>query len=227
MRTFILVVLLVVNAAALPAQTKRAPARKPAPPPPPPPPVTEPAVLQCPSLLGVGVKTARSFCDVLTGRDPAEGIVIAIPPHTGPVTLTVDLHNRHTYSVELVKTNRGYRRYTATIGALTADNTLLSRAIVQSDFRTEADLLDRVGGGAGPGGVKAVAPTGLETITLTIPEEENSVSLLGEKLSVIRPDAEAPDNFTALGRPIALISNATIEYRPPPPPRRTPPARRR
>ena len=41
-----------------------------------------------------------------------------LPPHTGPVTLTFDLHNRHTYSEELSKTNRGYRRYTASIKSL-------------------------------------------------------------------------------------------------------------
>ena len=185
----------------------------------------EPAVFQCPSMLGEGVETKRAFCDVLTARDPAEGVVIAIPPHTGPVTLTFDLHNRHTYSAELVKSKRAYRRYTATIGALTADNTLLSRAIIQSEFRNEADLLDRVGGGAGPGGVKAVAPTGIETIVVTIPAEENSVSLLGEKLSVIGPDVN--DNFIAPGRPVAVVSNVTLEYRPAPPPRRPAPARRR
>jgi hypothetical protein len=186
---------------------------------PPPPPVTEPAPLQCPAPLGVGVKTGREFCDVLTGRDPAEGIIITLPPHTGPVTLTFDLHNRHTYSEELIKTNRAYRHYTATIGVLTADNTLLGRAVVQNEFWTPADLVDRVGGGAGPGGVKAVAPTGLEPITIVIPEEEQTVSVLGEKLAVVRADATAPDNFTAPGRPIAVISNVMLQYRPAPPPR--------
>ncbi len=223
MRVLVLLALVIGFAAPALPQTKRPPARKPAAPAPAP--VTkEPAVFHCPSLLGEGVETKRSFCDVLTGRDQAEGIIVAIPAHTGPVTLTFDLHNRHTYSEELVKTNRGYRRYTATIGALTADNTLLSRAIIQNEFRTQADLLDRVGGGAGPGGVKAVAPTGLETITLTIPAEENSVSILGEKLSVIRPDGT--DNFSAPGRPVALVSNVMLEYRPAPP-RRPAPARRR
>jgi hypothetical protein len=222
MRAVLVLLLLLVASPAM-AQTRRAPARRPA--------AQaqaavtkEPAVLQCPSLLGEGIQTKRSFCDVLTGRDPAGGILIALPAHTGPVTLTFDLHNRHTYSEELVKSNRAYRRYTATIGALTADNTLLARAIVQNEFRSEADLLDRVGGGAGPGGVKAVAPTGIETITLAIPAEENSVSILGEKLSVIRP--EGTDNFSAPGRPIAIISNVMLEYRPAPV-RRTAPARRR
>lgn len=175
---------------------------------------TEPAPLQCPSVLGTGVRTTRMFCDVLTGRDPADGIIIMLPPHTGDVTLTFDLHNRHTYSEELIKANRAYRRYTATIGVLTADNTLLSRAVVENEFRTAADLIDRISGGAGPGGVKAIAPTGSESIVVTIPAAEESVSILGEKLSVIRLDG--PDNFIAPGRPIAVISNATIEYRPAP-----------
>jgi hypothetical protein len=226
MRSIALVILLALLADPALPQTRRAPARRPAPPKPPPT-IMEPAMLQCPSLLGDGVETKRSFCDVLTGRDPAGGVIIPLPPHTGPVTLTFDLHNRHTYSEELVKTNRGYRQYTATIGVLTADNTLLTRAIVQNEFRSAADLVDRVSGGAGPGGVKAVAPTGSESIAVTIPAEEQSVSILGEKLSVIRPDANAPDTFNAPGRPIAVISNVMLEYRPAPARRTTTPARRR
>jgi hypothetical protein len=187
-------------------------------------PKVEPAMVQCPSALGDGVETKRSFCDVVTGRDVASGIIVAIPPSNGPVTLTFDLHNRHTYSEELVKTNRGYRRYTATIGVLTMDNTLLTRAIVQNEFRSAADLVDRVGGGAGPGGVKAVAPTGVESISVSVPAGEKAVSILGEKLHVIRPDGV--DNFNVPGRPIAVISNVMLEYRPPParraPARRTP-----
>ena len=180
---------------------------------------TEPAVFDCPALLGDGVRTQRVFCDVLTGRDPAAGIIIPLPPHTGPVTLTFDLHNRHTFSEELIKANRAYRHHTATIGVLTADNTLLTRAVVQNEFRTAADLVDRVTGGAGPGGVKAVAPTGTESITVTIPAAEESVSILGEKLTVIRVDGT--DNFSAPGRPVAIISNVRLQYRPGPA-RRTP-----
>jgi hypothetical protein len=187
-------------------------------------PIQEVAVAQCPAVLGNGVTTKRSFCDVLTGRDPAEGIVIAIPPHSGDVTLTFDLHNRHTYSDELIKTQRAYRRYLATVGVLTSNNDLLTRAVVLSEFRTAADLLDRVGGGAGPGGVKAVAPIGIENIVVTIPAAVTSVSILGEKLQMDRP--EGTDNFTALGRPIAVVSNMMLEYLPPAPGRRGAPARR-
>lgn len=175
----------------------------------------EPAKLNCPQVLGEGVQTMRTFCDVQIGGDPAAGITIAFPPHTGDVTLTFDLHNRHTYSEELAKTNRGFRRYTATIGVLALDNTLLERAIVHSEFRTAADLVDRITGGTGPGGLKAVAPTGSETIVMTIAAEEGGVSILGEKLTEARLDAP-PDTFTAAGRPIAVISNVTIDYRPGP-----------
>ena len=181
-------------------------------------------MVKCPNPLGEGIQTKRSFCDVLTGREPADGILIDLPPHTGPVTLTFDLHNRHMYSEELVKSNRGYRRYTATIGVLTMDNTLMSRAVVQNEFRTATDLVDRIGGGAGPGGLKAVAPTGTETVSIMIPAEEQSVSILGEKLSVVRLDGV--DNFTLPGQPVAIISNVTLEYRPAPP-KRTPAPRRR
>ena len=104
------------------------------------------------------------------------------------------------------------------------DNTLLSRAIVQNEFRTASDLVDRIGGGAGPGGVKAVAPTGVESISVTIPADQQSVSIMGEKVSVVRLDGV--DNFTLPGQPVAIISNVMVQYQPAPP-KRTPAPRRR
>jgi hypothetical protein len=214
MRSFVAALVVLALLAPAHAQTRQ-PARRPGAKPVPL--KTEAAPIECPSVLGSGLTTQRSYCDVLTGRTPAEGIVIKLPPHTGDVTLTFDLHNRHTYSEELAKTFRGFRRYTATIGVLTADNTLISRAIIQNEFRTEQDMVERIGGGAGPGGVKAVAPTGTEPIRIIIPAAEQSVSILGEKLSVLRVDGT--DAFTAPGRPIALVSNVMLEYRPGPVPR--------
>jgi hypothetical protein len=86
--------------------------------------------------------------------------------------------------------------------------------VVQNEFRKASDLIDRIGGGAGPGGVKAVAPTGTEPISITIPEAEGQVSILGEKLTVERIDGSA--TYTSPGRPIAVINNLMIEYRPAP-----------
>ena len=211
-RVLVLVLLMAVPVAA---QTRR-PARKAAPPP--------LAALKkvtpemtCPNPLGVGVRSRLPFCEVMAGRDPAGGVLIQIPPHKGVATLTFDLHNLHTYSEEQVRAKRAYTRYTATIGALTMDNTLISRAVVQNEFRTAADLVDRVTGGAGPGGVKAVAPTGTESVSIEIPEAELQVSLLGEKLAVERTDGAA--TYSQPGRPIAVVSNVMLEYRPGPPPK--------
>jgi hypothetical protein len=179
------------------------------------------AEVTCPSELGVGVKSKRRFCDVLAGRDPAGGILVKIPPHRGPVTLSFELHNRHTYSEDLVKAKTAFRKYTATIGVLTMDNTLIDRAVIQSEFRTERDLFDRIAGGAGPGGVKAVAPSGTEFITMQLPENVGEqVTVLGEKLTVMRPDGT--DTFVSDGRPLATISNVMVEYRPGPPPKKAP-----
>lgn len=175
----------------------------------------------CPSELGVGVATTRRFCDVLTAREPKEGVLITIPPHRGAVTLSFELHNRHTYSEQLVEANRAYRKYTATIGVLSMDNILIERAVVQSEVRTANDLFDRISGGAGPGGVKAVAPAGSEFITVVLPATiSDQVAILGEKLSVVRP--EGTDNFSSTGRPIATISNVMLEFRPGPAPRKAP-----
>jgi hypothetical protein len=213
--TMLLVV--VLCAASAGAQTRPPTTRKPAPAARKP--TIAPANLTCPSPLGAGVKTKREYCDVLTGRDPKEGILIKLPPHRGQVTLRFNLHNRHTYSEEEVRMKRGFASYMAGIGVLTLDNTLLTRAVVATEFRRAEDLIERISGGAGPGGVKAVAPLGVELITLELAPEINEVSILGEKLAVVRADGQAA-NYAAPGRPIAIISDVTVEYTPAPVPAR-------
>jgi hypothetical protein len=154
---------------------------------------------------------------VLTARDPKNGILIKLPPHRGPVTLRFNLHNRHTYSEEEVRMKRAYASYIAGIGVLTLDNTLLTRAAVAAEFRRPEDLLERISGGAGPGGVKAVAPIGVEPIALQLAAELNEVTILGEKLEVVGADGQ-PATYSASGRPIAIISDVTVEYTPAPAP---------
>ena len=221
---WLLVTALVIAVPAVDAQTRKTtkkPPAKAAKKAPQPEPVHTQAEWQCRTELGAGISTGRRFCDVLTGNDPKEGILITIPPHRGPVTISFELHNRHTYSAELVKLKQAYRKYTATIGVLSMDNTLVDRAVVQSEFRTEKDLFDRISGGAGPGGVKAVAPIGAEVIMMELPQDiGEQVSVLGEKLTVMRPGGV--DNFASPGRPIASISNVMLEFRPAPPPKKSP-----
>src|SRR4051794_32247581 len=89
----------------------QAPARRPSAPSPParraaPPPVAPtvaPGDVTCPTPLGSGVNSKIVFCDVLSSRVPSDGVLVKLPPHRGNVTLTFDLHNRHTYSEEQVK----------------------------------------------------------------------------------------------------------------------------
>jgi hypothetical protein len=200
-----------------PKQSAAKPTVKPtAKPAPLPPRVAEPAKVTCPHVLGTGLGSRLEFCDVLTGRNPAEGIVIKLPTHQGPLALTFDLHNRHTYSEDLVKAGKAYANYTSTIGVLTMDGTLLARGVVRSEFRSAKDLFERIGGGAGPKGMKAVAPVGHERISIDVPEDVNEVSLLGEKMTVI--SLNGTETFTSLQRPIAVVSNVNVDYQPPPKP---------
>ena len=172
---------------------------------------TEPAKVTCPESLGTGVKSGANYCFVIAGRDPAQGVLVTIPPRIGEATLHFDLHNRHTFSEEQMKAGRGFATYTAVIGVLTMNGELLDRAAVQTEFRSARDLHERIGGGAGPGGVKAVAPIGLERISIPIPAGADQVSLLGEKLEATTP---AGRESASPGRPVAIVSNVTVEYRP-------------
>ena len=207
----IFLALMLVVAGNAQAQRKKAPAKKPAPPVPM---KIEPAVVKCPEALGTGVRTGASYCFVLAGREAAQGVLVTIPPHAGPANLTFHLHNRHTYSDTDVKAGRGYSKYTAIIGVLTMTNELLSRGAVQSEFRTAQDLYERISGGAGPGGVKAVAPIGNEQVVVEIPADVDQISLLGE---VLDATTAAGHETATPGRTVAIVSDIKIEYRPKPP----------
>jgi len=172
--------------------------------------------VKCPEQLGTGLRTKATFCFVLAGRDPAEGVVVTIPPHS-QATLTFDLHNRHTYSEEEIRAGRGFAKYTAVIGVLSMTGELLGRGAVQTEFRTAKDLYDRIAGGAGPGGTKAVAPLGREQVSITIPAKVDQVSLLGE---VLEATTAAGREVATPGRPVAIVSNVQVTYVPAPPPRK-------
>ena len=172
---------------------------------------TEPADVKCAEMLGTGVKTNATYCFVLAGRDPAEGVLISVPPHSGEATLTFDLHNRHTYSEEEMRAGRNFARYSAVVGVLTMKGELLDRGAVQTEFRTARDLFERIAGGAGPGGVKAVAPLGREQVSIPLPEGVDQVSLLGEVFEAV---SAAGRETAAPGRPVALVSNVNVAYRP-------------
>jgi hypothetical protein len=170
--------------------------------------------MQCPSVLGNGTKTQRLFCDVLIGSYPAGGLRITIPPHEGRATLLFTIHNRQTLSAEASKKDAPpvYARYTATLRVLAPNGSEVQKAVVQSEYRSPADIIERITGGAGPGGVKAVAPTGSEPIVVDLPAGLPEVSLVGEKLVIERLDGS--ETVTTAGRPIAVVSQVVVEYQP-------------
>lgn len=212
MQHFLTSALVALVLAAAPIEAQRRPARRPAPKPVPL--KTATPDVKCPSLIGMGVKTVRSFCDVPAGRDPAQGIVIVLPPHTGAGTLAFDLHARHVYSEDEMKRGKAYARYRAGIGVLTMKGDLLDRGAIEAEFRAAGDLFDRIGGGAGPASLKAVAPAGREQVYVTVPAGVTQVSLLGETLDAITPAGH--ETAVMNGRPVAIVSNILFEYRPAP-----------
>jgi hypothetical protein len=212
-RVFVLVLLAAAAAGDVSAQSKT---RKPAAKPKAAPALkAEPAKLTCPAQLGTGLKTRRVFCDVLTGRTTDGAVAVEMPARTGPATLLFDLHNRQTYSEQQVRAGKAFADYVSTVAVVGPDGALLGRAAAQASFRTAADLFDRVGGGAGPGGMKAVAPVGAEPVRVEVPAGVARVFVLGERLVVETLDGR--DAFTAAGRPVAIVSNVRVEYRPVPP----------
>ena len=204
---------LVVSLHASEGQAKKTPPKK-APPAKTVPLKTATPEVKCPSLIGMGVKTVRSFCDVPAGRDPQQGIVISLPPHSGAGTLTFDLHARHLYSEDEMKRGKAYSLYRVVIGALTMKGDLLARGAVEAEFRTAADLFDRIGGGNGPGGLKAVAPVGRAQVIVEVPADVEQVSLLGETLDAVTPAGH--ETVVMPGRPVAIVSNLLFEYKPAP-----------
>jgi hypothetical protein len=172
---------------------------------------SEPAVITCPEPLGKGMTTGAQYCFVPAGTAAEQGVLVKLPPRTGPATLIFDLHNHHTYSEQLVKEGRAFARYSAGIGVLTMTMDLIARAAVAGEFRTAEDLYERIGGGAGPTGAKAIAPLGQERVYITIPAGIDQVSLLGE---ILDARTAAGRETAAPGRPVAIVSNIQIEYRP-------------
>jgi hypothetical protein len=168
-----------------------------------------PIPIVCSTLLGQGVRSGVWFCDVLAGVDPASAPKVRLPPHRGTATLSFDLHNRHAFFG-----TDGHRpiRYAATVHVLQANGASLGRDTVETEVRDERAVVDRVVGGAGHGNAKLTAPVGRQTVRVTVPDGVMDVRVVGLRLAVDR--AGNREVVTTPGRPIAVISNARVEYSP-------------
>jgi len=167
---------------------------------------------KCAASLGVGVRSTRVFCDVVITDKAADGISMTIPRHRGPSTLHFDLHNRFTVTPDSVQPAQAFARNTAVVAVIGPKGDVLGRGATVSEFRSAADLFDRIGGGAGPGGVKAVAPGPPTPIDITLPAAVASIAIVGVRLEVTnRLGTQAYDTP---GRPVAIASNLRIDYVP-------------
>ncbi len=173
--------------------------------------LVESAQVRCPAVLGIGVETDVVFCDVLAQQDPALGITVVLPPRRGAATLSFNLHNRHTYSEDDVRRGRAYTRYLAEVAVASPAGDVLGRRYVLNEFRTAGDLFDRIAGGAGPEGIKAIAPIGEERVSITIPAGLDQVVIVGQTLELTGVDGNL-ERIWSPGRPVAIISEVQIEY---------------
>jgi len=173
---------------------------------------TEHVEVLCPSVLGVGIRNKVPYCNIEIQRDAVFGILMQIPSHRGEAILSFDLHNRHTYSEEEASEGRAYAKYMASIAVATMSGEIITRGVVLNEFRSESDLYDRVKGTGIMRDVNPLAPLGAERIYVTIPEDIDQISVVGQSLEVVR--AENQDVFQSTGRAVAALSDAIISYLP-------------
>lgn len=165
----------------------------------------------CAANLGAGIKSRRTFCDVLIASDRQSSVTMAIPPRIGDATLRFDLHNRFTVPAA-TDPAMAFLQHEALVTIVGADGAVIGRAAVARQFRSELDLFDQIGGGARPGGVKAVAPGPAEAVTIAIPAGTDTIGIVGASLSVLTRLGQ--ETFDAPGRPVAIVSNLRIDYQP-------------
>lgn len=168
---------------------------------------------ECAASLGTGARTRRTFCDVITSTTPADSVTMVVPAHTGETVLLFDLHNRFPVPMTPGVPGASYARHEALIDVIRPDGGIIGRAAVIREFRTTSDLFDQLTGGGRPGGVKGIGPGPPEAVRFTIPSGVSMVGIVGDSLRV-RTAAGGDETFDAPGRPVAIVSNLRLEYRP-------------
>jgi hypothetical protein len=167
---------------------------------------------ECAAELGSGLKSRRTFCDVIVAIAPAASVEMSIPPHAGTTTLMFDLHNRFTLPALAVPGALAFARHEAKIAVIRPDGQVVGRAAVVREFRSVLDVFDQLGGGTRPGGAKAIAPGPAEAVKFVLPAAVNAVGIVGTRLKVLSRAGE--ETFDTPGRPVAIVSNLRIEFTP-------------
>jgi hypothetical protein len=166
----------------------------------------------CAADLGQGLRTKRQFCDIIVAKDRTESISITLPPHRGAASLTFDLHNRFGIPEAGTTPGRAFARHVAVVAVIAPGGLVLARLVDEGEFRNTGSLFDRIGGGSGPGGAKAIGPGPVEAVKVAIPGALAAVGIVGVKLTVTT--SRGTDAFDAPGVPVAIASNFKVEFTP-------------
>ncbi|MFO7301974.1 MAG: hypothetical protein DIU54_006085 [Acidobacteriota bacterium] len=167
----------------------------------------------CAAELGEGIRTRRTYCDVIITDDARASITMRLPARQGAATLYFDLHNRFDLPADDDEAGVSYVRHLALVRVVDGAGETIGRAGVVREFRTLGDLFDRLGGGGRPAGLKGVAPGPPDAIRISVPAGPTTIGIVGESVSVRYPDGR-DERFDAPGRPVAIASNIRLEYRP-------------
>lgn len=164
----------------------------------------------CAAQLGIGLKSKRTFCDIVIGTAVKDGVRMSIPAHTGASTLRFDLHNRYTLASAGATPAQIYAKHTAIVAVLDQAASIVGRAAVSRELRTEVDVFDRIIGGAGPDGAILVAPGRPEAVVIELPEAVSAIAVVGVSLEALSVSEQG--TYVTAGRPVAVGSNFRIEY---------------
>jgi hypothetical protein len=164
----------------------------------------------CASNLGQGVKTSRYFCDVIVAPTGKDSVSMTIPAHAGASTLHFQLHPRFEVPPTDETPAVAYRRQTAFVAVVGPTGTVIDQAAVSGEFRVSGDLFDRMTG-AGPGGLKVVAPGAPVPVRVVIPANVSAIGIVG--LRVVVETRFGQRAFPEQGQPVAIVSDWRIEYR--------------
>ena len=188
-------------------------------------PQTEAAALECPNVLGDGVKSGQRYCDIVTATDVEErrGHSRAAAPRRRPRELRSPqssdvLRGAGAIRTRLYSSARDDRR-----GG--PDGTVLQRNAVleRVPHGSRSDRADRrrrrarrrQGGRSGRHGKSRHRRAG----GTTMPSRWSA-----KALSITRMDGN--ETVRAPGRPIAVVSNAQVQYQPAPPKKTAPPKKK-
>lgn len=168
--------------------------------------VTRPQPAVCTSDLGAGVKTRRRFCDVIIATTPADSIAMTLPARTGTAAIMFDLHNRFTVADAKTPAAQAFSSETAIVAIVRSTGDVIERAAVSREYRTAADVFDRLAG------ANATAPGPAVPVRIVIPAGVTSIGLVGVRLEEWK--ATGRGAFATPKRSIALASNFRLEFTP-------------